>query len=857
MSAQNWNRIFGTALGALTEHCTDLGAFLLDKSEQRAMLDSNGIRLLGLRHQPDFDELYTIITQSASAGSENDTEIIIAEQSEDIIAGFIHLHTSHAADFNDELPVYSYTQFVSEVTQSAKDSLLALLQIEEYGNPDLKGLDMSTVLTGIIAGTPKGTILSAAEKNRFWLYIPDFSGSKTDCLEKLQKFVREYVTENSGTNHNITFSAGCGADVSLPSQRMQTAEFTLFDAAAAGLGTVRVYSDERYEQQKTEYENMRRFTRLVDGNLFRYHFQPIISSHSGEIIAYEALMRTDESIGMNPLEVLGAATKLGRLYDIEKATMRNTLEFICAHQEDFADKKLFVNSIPAHILSFADWDKLCQDYGELMQKMVIEMTEQTELDDDRIAIIHDRLRRSGIQLAIDDYGTGYSNASNLLRYMPDYVKIDRSLIEGINANPKMQKFVSGIIEFIHENGYSALAEGVETREELTTMIQLGADLIQGYYISKPRPFVLHEIPQQLRDEIVEYNLMFSENIVKVYHPEENETVNLQWLSSNHYGSLFVETEKLIIEGAKGAGFNCPVIIKDGISCELTLRNASINTDKENPVITIGTGACVTLVLEGDNEVLNRGIWVPQTASLDITGSGSLHIHAETQSCYGIGVDRDNSPGNITISCSGRLQVDANGENSVAIGGGKNLGDTVIRMLAGEIAIFSSGGNCVGIGNFDGNSRIEIVQANVSAEISATAAIAVGSLTGSTDLVMDNYILNVVESGVSLCGAGVLSEGSGSMRISNGTINQNMHGQSIICLGSDKGSLDCSITAVNISLYCEGGSVCGIGDVNGSGNVNIRRSGLDMRFLCKDGIGLAGRPELISVSDTAEKILINE
>ena len=65
-----------------------------------------------------------------------------------------------------------------------------------------------------------------------------------------------------------------------------------------------------------------------------------------------------------------------------------------------------------------------------------------------------------LESAIDDYGTGFSNISNLLRYMPNYVKIDRSLIENIQDKPRIQKLVAGIIEFVHENGYFALAEGV-------------------------------------------------------------------------------------------------------------------------------------------------------------------------------------------------------------------------------------------------------------------------------------------------------------------------------------------------------------------------------------------------------------
>ena len=126
----------------------------------------------------------------------------------------------------------------------------------------------------------------------------------------------------------------------------------------------------------------------------------------------------------------------------------------------------------------------------MLEKVVIELTEQSEPSPEMLEVVHERLGRNHMQLAIDDYGTGYSNTSNLVKYKPDVVKIDRSLIEDINLNPKMQRLVQGLIEFMHENGYLALAEGVETYEEMKTMIQQGSDLLQGYYVSKPKPVMI-------------------------------------------------------------------------------------------------------------------------------------------------------------------------------------------------------------------------------------------------------------------------------------------------------------------------------------------------------------------------------
>ncbi len=111
----------------------------------------------------------------------------------------------------------------------------------------------------------------------------------------------------------------------------------------------------------------------------------------------------------------------------------------------------------------------------------------------------------GIETAVDDYGPGYSNVSNLLRYTPDYVKIDRALLSGIQDSPQKQHFVKDVIEFAHSNGIVALAEGVETSEELKTVVMLGVDLLQGYYVAMPAKEMIQSINSQIADEIRQYS----------------------------------------------------------------------------------------------------------------------------------------------------------------------------------------------------------------------------------------------------------------------------------------------------------------------------------------------------------------
>ena len=151
-----------------------------------------------------------------------------------------------------------------------------------------------------------------------------------------------------------------------------------------------------------------------------------------------------------------------------------------------------------------DANHLAIKMQKFSSSVVVELTEQSEADDDALERMKESFRAMGVETAVDDYGTGYSNIINLLRYAPDYVKIDRMLLTGIQDNLQKQHFVKSIIGFAHENNFKALAEGVETTQELETVIALGVDLIQGYYTAKPNAEVVQEISKEIQNEIVEY-----------------------------------------------------------------------------------------------------------------------------------------------------------------------------------------------------------------------------------------------------------------------------------------------------------------------------------------------------------------
>ncbi|MFR2155593.1 MAG: EAL domain-containing protein [[Eubacterium] siraeum] len=251
------------------------------------------------------------------------------------------------------------------------------------------------------------------------------------------------------------------------------------------------------------YSDSKLLTGLIDENDFSYCFQPIVSTVDGSVYAYEALMRPKNS---SPLEILRIAREHGRLYDIERLTFENVLEIISANRARFGEKKIFINSIPDSMITEYDFNRLCEKYGNIMPQLVIEFTEQADLTGDKIASLRHLFKSKGCMIAIDDYGSGYSNTAAVLSLQPDVIKVDRSLIADINTNVKKQHFLTGIIDFARLNNIKVLAEGVETYDEMSVTIRRGVDYIQGFYTAKPQKEIVPDIPDAVAEQMRMLNM---------------------------------------------------------------------------------------------------------------------------------------------------------------------------------------------------------------------------------------------------------------------------------------------------------------------------------------------------------------
>ena len=255
-------------------------------------------------------------------------------------------------------------------------------------------------------------------------------------------------------------------------EHFRSSKFTVKNRAFDSLGS----------EEKMQYKLV---SKILDENLLDYCFQPIVSAVDGSVYAYEALMRSRTETKVSPLSIIKYAAMQERLSDVERATFLNVIQLIDKNEERLGNKRVFINSIPGVSVGEESVEELDNYLASHSERVVVELTEEAELKDSELEKLKAYFGKLHIDIAVDDYGTGYSNVSNLLRYMPDFVKIDRSLLSDIHEYPQKQHFVREIIDFCHDNGIKALAEGVETAEELQTVIHLGADLIQGFYTARP------------------------------------------------------------------------------------------------------------------------------------------------------------------------------------------------------------------------------------------------------------------------------------------------------------------------------------------------------------------------------------
>lgn len=343
------------------------------------------------------------------------------------------------------------------------------------------------------SAVPTGTLCARVSGDEFFLLFYRY-----DSQDHIRKILPQLVSaiQNSsfdlpnGESTKISASGGMAwypEDSTDFLQLMRYADFAMYQVKHGQKGRLGEFNLEIYLREHDLMQRRREFREMLAKGGVSYHFQPIVDGKTGLTAAYEALMRVNLPTLNSPAEVLRMAKEEGRLKDIERLTWYKSMQSyqqLLDQGQVSEDALLFINSVASQQLSDGDRDELCWQYQNLQSRIVIELTESEDMDEAATQAKRETPGFSGM-FALDDYGSGYNSEKNLLMLAPKFIKVDNSIIKKIDTDYDKQQIVSNVVHYAHERGMLIVAEGLETAQEVRKVLELGVDLLQGYFLARP------------------------------------------------------------------------------------------------------------------------------------------------------------------------------------------------------------------------------------------------------------------------------------------------------------------------------------------------------------------------------------
>lgn len=317
--------------------------------------------------------------------------------------------------------------------------------------------------------------------------------------------VRQYALKG----HDVAMGVSIGVayfpeSIERPEQLMKNADLAMYRAKFSGKQCIAVF-DEAMHQVATRRLGLEGALReAVGNNEFSLRFQPIVKVGNGMLVGFESLLRWRRSDGteVGPDEFIPLAEETGLIRSIGQWVLENACRTIARVNRDRLNSQLLTISVNVSQRQVVD-PAFADEVAEILQRhgvdgnsLILEITESVVMDSPETVV--DRLlelKRLGIRLYMDDFGTGHSSLSCLHRYPIDALKIDHSLVSTIESKADFESIVHAIITLAHNLNSSVVAEGIETAAELECLDDLNCDFGQGYFFSKP-------VPESQIDELI-------------------------------------------------------------------------------------------------------------------------------------------------------------------------------------------------------------------------------------------------------------------------------------------------------------------------------------------------------------------
>jgi EAL domain-containing protein (putative c-di-GMP-specific phosphodiesterase class I) len=277
-----------------------------------------------------------------------------------------------------------------------------------------------------------------------------------------------------------------------PSMLLQHADVAMYEAKRGQLGYA-VFDPARDGGSRHRLETLEELRVALESDQLVMHYQPKLDVGSGVVSGVEALVRWAHPTRglLFPDSFLPIAERAGLMGLVAGQVLASSLRDLASWRAQNHELSVAVNLSVSNLQDVElpqQVELLLALHGIPAETLVLEITENILMADaERSGQVLDRLRAIGVQLSVDDYGTGYSSLAYLQALPVDELKLDRSFVTHMSSDPRAATIVRSTIELSHQLGMLMVAEGVEDAAALAMLREAGCDVAQGYHIARPMP----------------------------------------------------------------------------------------------------------------------------------------------------------------------------------------------------------------------------------------------------------------------------------------------------------------------------------------------------------------------------------
>jgi diguanylate cyclase (GGDEF)-like protein len=389
--------------------------------------------------------------------------------------------------------LYNRNKFDSDV-KKIKNPVLILVNIDRFKHiNDYYGSKMGDELLKKVAVVIQNLLPENLNAQLYRLGADDF-GILYDYenypnIKTLARKIIRYFDSNELEIENIKLNISVSIGISTVEPLLENADIALKYIKKSLRKKIMFYS-ENMNAKKEIQQNIEKskilYQAIKEGRIEPY-FQPIVDTKTQKIVKYEVLARIIINNEPQSIYPYLQIAKDNKLYgDITKIIMKKTYERVAEKEIDFSINISIEDILDTSIVRHMYY--LYLKNKSIAKRTTFEILESEAIKDyQEIEKFLQRVKYYGAEIAIDDFGSGYSNFEHLINLNVDYIKIDGSLIRQLDVNPNAYKIVKVINEFAKDTGIRTIAEFVENEEIYKLVKKLNINCCQGYYFYKPQP----------------------------------------------------------------------------------------------------------------------------------------------------------------------------------------------------------------------------------------------------------------------------------------------------------------------------------------------------------------------------------